>query len=33
MNGYDVDQLIASKQDILPRRRNADVNDLSFMKD
>ena len=33
MNGYDVNQLIELKQDILQRRRNANVNDLSIMKD
>ncbi len=33
MNGYDVDQLIALNQDVLQRLRNADINDLSIMKD
>ena len=33
MTEYDVNQLLELKQDVLQRRRNADVNDLSIMKD
>ena len=31
MTEYDVNQLLELKQDVLQRRRNADVNDLSII--